>query len=389
MLSPPQLRAKITSTAFTFRGYNVANLGKSADLLAHPLYGPHVEAGLHEASVIAGHLLGHRLDLVERVRSRRETSDLSTYAEDIALIVAMSLVQLKLLKEFFEVPFEQAALAFGYSLGEPTALVATGVYSLENILRPLLALARDSAELAEDVTMGVLFSRGPELDFTAVQRLCIEVTAAGQGVIAPMTYLSPNSALLLGQRNTMDEFKELMKDRLPERANLRKNPHRWPPLHTPITWQRSIPNRAGVILQTCHGGLRAPAVPLLSSVTGQRSFTDHNSRQLMQQWIDQPQRLWDMVFQTLASGAEVIVHVGPDPHLIPATFTRLSDNVAGQLAERSWSGLGLRAVAQFTRRPWLSRLLSQNAVPLRAPFVQQLLLEDWLLEQMPAPPQSS
>lgn len=383
MLDPHQLRGKIANTAFTFRGYNTTNLGKTPELLEHPVYGVHVESGLHEGSVIASHLLNRKLDLVERVRARRETTDLSTYAEDVALIVCMSLIHLKLLKEYHDISFEMASLAFGYSLGEPSALAATGVYSLESLLRPLLAMCDDCVTLAEDVTMAVLFSRGPELDFEAVQRCCMEVTLEGDGVIAPMTYLSPNSALLLGQKGTVDAFKNLMKERLPDKANLRKNPHRWPPLHTPITWQKNIPNRCGVIFQKTHGGLRKPAVPLLSSVTGQRSFTEWNSRQLMLQWIDQPQRLWDMVYQTLASGVEAVVHVGPDPNLIPATFKRISENVSGQMAQRSWSSLGLRAMTPLVRRPWLSSLLTKSAVPLRAPFVEHINLEEWLLAHAP------
>ncbi|MDA1015357.1 MAG: hypothetical protein O3A00_13015 [Planctomycetota bacterium] len=32
-------------------------------------------------------------------------------------------------------------------------------------------------------------------------------------------------------------------------------------------------------------------------------------------------------------------------------------------------------------RPWLAGLLSSDAALLRAPFVEQIMLEDWLLEQ--------
>lgn len=379
MLDPIQLRARLSNTAFTFRGYNIANLGKSAELLEHPIYGPQVHKALVEGSILGSDLLQSKIDLLERVRTRQETVDLSTYAEDLVLIVTMSMVQLRLLEDYFEIPFKSSLVTFGYSLGEPTALAATGVYPVESVLRPLLAMSADCVDLAGDVTMGILFSRGPELDLDAIHRLCIEIGTEGKGIIAPSTYLSPNSLLLLAQHDTLNRFKSMIKDRFSDKIYLRANPHRWAPMHTPIVWQRNIPNRSAVIIQKSSGGLVKPCVPIISSVTGQRSFTETNSRELMNKWTDHPMKLWDMVFQTLASGAETVIHVGPDPNLVPATFKRISDNVADQAAERTWSGLGLRAMRPIIRRPWLTRWLAQSTALLRAPYVQHIILEDWLL----------
>jgi [acyl-carrier-protein] S-malonyltransferase len=137
-------------------------------------------------------------------------------------------------------------------------------------------------------------------------------------------------------------------------------------------------------LETLPGGFRSPSLPLLSGVTGKTSYTDHNSRELLHRWVDHPQRLWDMIYQTLASGVETVVHVGPAPNLIPATFKRLSDDVRGQLGGRSPAGLGLRAVLCMVRRPWLAQRLPSRAALLRAPFLRHVLLEDWLLDRSPS-----
>ena len=166
-----------------------------------------------------------------------------------------------------------------------------------------------------------------------------------------------------------------------QRLHLRKNDSRWPPLHTPIVWQRAIPNRAAVLMQTLPGATPPPQPPVLSLVTGKFSYTDLSCRDLLAQWVDHPQRLWDAVYETLALGVEVVVHVGPEPNLIPATFHRLSDNVRGLLAERSLSGIGLRAMQRAVRRPWLAKLLPQRSALLRAPLVEHVVLEDWLLAQ--------
>jgi len=79
----------------------------------------------------------------------------------------------------------------------------------------------------------------------------------------------------------------------------------------------------------------------------------------------------------------VVIHVGPDPNLVPATFKRISDNVAEQLAGRSWNSLGLRAFSHIVRRQWLTRLLYIRTALLRAPFVEHVILEDWLLANSP------
>ncbi len=384
MKAQDQLKEGLRTTAFAFRGYNVTNLGRTPELLAHPAYGPTVASVLGEASETCSEVLGRPVDLMGRVRMSKETTDLASYAEDVALIVAVEVAQLRLLEEFFGIAVREARLAFGYSLGEAAALIAAGVYEMRHLLRVPLSLADDAAALARDVTLGVLFSRGPSLDRTAVKRLCLEINHKGKGTVGVSTYLSPNALLLLGQEDTLDRFKSAMRDVLPAQTHLRKNPRRWPPLHTPITWQRAIPNRAAVMLETLPGGFRAPSLPILSGVTGRASYNDHNSREILHRWVDHPQRLWNVIYRTLATGVETVVHVGPAPNLIPATFKRLGDDVRGQLAGRSPASLGLRAVSCMVRRPWLAQLLPSCAALLRAPFIRHVILEDWLLEQTPS-----
>lgn len=374
------LQDQIANSAFVFRGYNVTNLGRSTELLAHPAYGPVVEHYLEEASKVCCDLLGRKIDLVARVE-RHEEVGLEAYAEAVALILAMEIAHLKLLAEFFGIEYAKVRIAFGYSLGEIGALVAGGVMDMSAALHIPLTMAEDCFDLAHDVTLGVLFSRGPALDADAVQRLCLRINLAGQGTVGISSYLSPNSILLMGQGNTIDRFTDLMREWIPQKLYLRKNDSKWPPLHTPIVRQRNIPDRAAVMMQTLPGGFTAPVPPVLSMVTGKASYNDFNARDLLAQWVDHPQRMWDVVTETLAMGIETIVHIGPEPNLVPATFKRLADNVATQMSSRSWEGMGLRAVGQAVRRPWLAKILPVRSALLRAPFIQQVNVEDWLLEQ--------
>jgi [acyl-carrier-protein] S-malonyltransferase len=367
-------------TAVAFRGYNTANIGRSNELLAHRLFGPVLARYLREASQICSEEMRESIDLVARVRENRETT-LETYHEAVALIVAVELAQLEILEEFFDFQFKRAKMVFGYSLGELTAVIAAGVFELQHALRLPLAVASDCVALADNVTMGVLFSRGPVLDVDEVRRLCLQINSEGNGTIAISSILAPNTVLLLGQNGTVDQFGRMMHDVMPKRVYLRKNSDKWPPVHTPLVWQRNIPNRVGVLAQTLPGGFTAPNPSVFSLVTGKPSYNDYNARDILVQWIDHPQRLWDAVYETLASGVETVIHVGPGPNLIPATFQRLRDNVQAQLAGNSLNSLGLRAMARAVRRPWLTAVLPSRTALLRAPLVEHIVLEDWLLAQ--------
>jgi len=383
--APPigDLKKRIGSSAFAFRGYNVTNMGRTLELLRHRAYGRVVRQYLVRGSEVCSSATRRDVDLVRRVE-RQAKSSLRTYAQDLAMIVSVELAQIQILKEFFEIDIAQAPLAFGHSLGEVTALVACGVFEMEAVLTPILVLSRDTAALGADASLGVLFSRGSFIERNSVEKLCTQITVEGKGSIGVSSILSPNTMLLIGQGETLDRFKQIMHDLLPESVHLRKNPHRWPPVHTPLTWQRNIPNRAAVMMEKIPGGFTAPKPPILSCVTGGTDYNDFNSRSIMNRWVDHPQRVWDVVDKTLAAGVQTVIHVGPEPNLFPATFTRLAIDVSAQMEGRSISSMGLRAVSRIIRkRSWLSRILSSDAALLRAPFIEQVSLENWLLEQQP------
>jgi len=376
---PKGLTNDLSDTAFAFRGYNITNLGRTKEFLAHPVYADTVRNYLNTAGEICSDVIGRSVDLVARVEQHSEPS-LDEYAEAVALIAGVELAQLELLQQFHDIHFADAKICFGYSLGELVSVSATGIFQLDEALRVPLSMAHDCAKLAHEVTMGIVFSRGPAIDETQVRRLCLQISSQGKGVIGISAVLSPNTLLVLGQGNTVRELKKTMHELLPAPAHLRINDYRWPPLHTPIVRQKHVADRASVMMDVMEGGLTPPCPPILSLVTGKQSYNDVDARELLRDWVDHPQRLWDAVYATLAMGIKTVVHVGPEPNLIPATYKRLSDNVLQQTTSRSLGGLGLRAVSGLARRPWLAAILPSRAALLRAPAVQQVILEDWLLK---------
>ncbi len=373
-----ELQRHIETTAFSFRGYSVTNLGKTSELLAHAVYGPTMERHLHAAGEICAAETGRPVDLVRRVVERSEPG-LDHYAEAVALVMGVEFAQIELLQNFFGADFSKSKLAFGYSLGELAALACAGVIDPASAMRVPIALAEDSAALAHNVRLAILFSRGPTIDETDVRRLCRQITSEGLGTISISAILSPNTYLLLGQNETTARFAATMHEALPAPVHLRLNPDRWPPLHTEIARQRHIPDRASVMMESMPGGFVPPCPPILSLVTGKRSYDDLHARDILRQWVDQPQRLWDAVYETLAAAVTVVIHVGPDPNVVPATFHRLSENVQQQTAGRSLGSYGLRAAARLAHRPWLSAILPSRTALLRAPLIKHVLLEDWLL----------
>lgn len=376
MPTAEELRAQLSDTALAFRGYNITNLGRTYDFLTHPVYGNAVERDLRNASRICAEITGRPCDLVATALQRQEFA-LESYAEAIALIMSVSLTQLHLLEQHFGIPYAGARLTFGYSLGEITGLVASGMLSLEEAMAIPLTLANDCVALAWDVTLGVLFSRGTALPLSVVHQICVEVNSIGQGVIGVSAILSPNSILLMGQGDTLDRFYDKIRQRLSERIGLRKNAHRWPPLHTPIVWQRQIADRAAVKMHTMQISQATPHPPVLSLVTGSMSYDEYTIRDVLRRWVYEPQQLWVAVYETLTMGMERIIHVGPEPNIIPATYKRLSENI---MAEKRRS-LGMKALSAVMNRRWLRAFLPERVALLHAPLVQHVNLEDWLLAQ--------
>jgi [acyl-carrier-protein] S-malonyltransferase len=172
-----------------------------------------------------------------------------------------------------------------------------------------------------------------------------------------------------------------MREYLPAGVTLRRKPNHWPPLHTPLVWERNIPNRTAMMMYHTAGGQHKPAPNVVSCTTGLANYDEWNSRAILADWTDHPQRLWDALEHTLASGAELVIHVGPDPKLLTTCFDRLSHKIMKQLKMRHLDRLGSSVIPSISKNGWLTRKLPANAVLLRAPFLHHLVLEDWLLAQ--------
>jgi len=372
----------ISESALAFRGYNVTNLGKTPELLKVRAYEPLLTEELSRFSRICEEITNAPCNLVDIVRERSEL-DLKRYAQAVALVVAVETAQLRLLSEVHHVDVSRVRLSFGYSIGEMVAVCAGGIFAAADLVKVPLEMAADCAELALSARMGILFSRGPAIAELHVQQLCSAVTSENRGTIGISAVLSPNTYLLIGQHETLKRFKQVMGELLPRPVHLRINSHRWPPMHTPIVRQRNVPDRSSVMLEHIVGGTAPACPPVFSLATGDRGYERRPAREVLRTWIDHPQRLWDAVCDTLSEDIGDVIHIGPEPNVIPATFSRLSENIREQTNQRSLESYRMRAISGLARRPWLASLLPSRASLLRAPYVRHILLEDWLLQNAP------
>ena len=379
---PASLANRLPTTALSLRGYNQTNLGRTGELLAVPAYRDPVERRLAEASALCGAVTGRRVDLVARVVEEREAG-LDAYAEAIALVFAAELAQLDILRDVHGIDHHKAGRVFGYSLGELTAVAAAGLYPLEAVMRIPLSLAEDCAALASKVTMGVVFSRKTALSEAALQRVCEEVTAEGCGAVAISAILAPNTMLVIGETDTLDRVRKRCDSWDGPPVLMRRNDGHWPPLHTPLVSELHIPDRATLMIRGVPRLTETPRPPIWSLVTGQREYEGDSGRSVLRKWIDSPQRLWDVVHATLASDTKTVLHVGPAPNVIPATFHRLAENVVKQTLQWSLSAVGKRTIQRMAGSAWMAPLLPKSGFLLRAPMIEQIILEDWLLEHAP------
>ena len=326
-----ELNKRLPAAAFAFQGYDMTNLGRSHELLEHPQFGAVVEDYLVRASVVCNEFTGGKTDLLHRIAKRfrhtaptdlrsrvwtNQETTLENFAEAVGMVVAMELAQIEILQRFFDVPYAGARLAYGHSLGEIAAVVAGGVFSMEDALKVPLSLANDCVRLARGVTLGVLFSRARQLPLDEVYKQCTYINSEGRGAVGVSAQLSPNTLLVMGREDTLDRLRDRMQETQQDKVLLRKNTGHWPPLHTLLVREKYIPNRSSVMLRTMPGGFGAPSVPILSMVTGSISYGDYNARDLLSRWSDHPQRVWDAVYGTLTRG--IHTRIGPGSRLAHA-----------------------------------------------------------------------
>ena len=364
-----------TRMALAFRGYNVTNLGRTRELLVDARYAGILSEELEYASRLATGFLEQPVDLVSVVREGIDLSE-TRYGEAVAFILAVEFAHYRFLREQCGVATEKCRLAFGYSLGEIAALVCGGLLPKESSYELPLCVAKDCHALMANARLAIIFSKQNTIPSLAIEQICLDISRETGETIAVSSQLSPNTLLVIGQGESPKELARRIKDLRLEGVVVRAKDNRFPPLHTPIMWQRHITDRVSLMLQKVKFADQPPSPPIFSMASGKVAYTPYNARENLRLWMDHPQRLWDAIDFTLSHSVEAVIHIGPDPNLIPSTYKRLCENITAQFQ----TNMGLRALSYAVERPWLQAIMPQQAFLLRAPSMRQVILEDVLLQ---------
>lgn len=188
----------------------------------------------------------------------------------------------------------------GHSLGEYSALVASGALSFADIL-PVVRLRAESMQQAvPEGSGGIAAILG--LDDDAVRAICIE---AAQGeVVEPANFNSPAQVVIAGARSAVERAMDLAKARGAKRAL-------WLPMSAPshCSLMRPAAERLGERLKAVP--VQSPQIPVLHNVDVAEHAGADEIREALVRQVYSPVRWVEVVKALAAKGVTHVVECGP------------------------------------------------------------------------------
>lgn len=196
---------------------------------------------------------------------------------------------------------EEAGVTFracaGFSLGEYTALTASGILSVADgirLVRRRGQLMQEAADAMDGCMAAIL-----GLEDEAIEQICAQV----DGVVRPVNYNCPGQLVIAGERSAVDQAVEACKAAGARRAM---------PLavsgafHTPLMAGAAKALRAFAQDLTFH----APAMPVYTNVTGGKLALDDMPAHLEAHMVS-PVRWKTLVANGMADGLMSGIEIGP------------------------------------------------------------------------------
>lgn len=195
----------------------------------------------------------------------------------------------------------QPALVAGHSLGEYSALVASGVLTFADALR----LVRRRGELMQEAVPvgagGMAAILG--LEVAAVEALAAE--AAQDESCGVANYNEPKQTVIAGHRAAVERAAELAKERGARRAMVLPVSA---PFHSPLM----APARVGLTPMLEETAFSDPVMPVVTNVDARPVSTGAEARDALIRQIDQPVRWVESVeWMAREGGIQEFVEVGP------------------------------------------------------------------------------
>jgi [acyl-carrier-protein] S-malonyltransferase len=207
----------------------------------------------------------------------------------------------------------------GHSLGEYSALVASGVISFKDAV-PLVRFRAEAMQSAVPVgTGGMAAILG--LDDATVIKVCAEASAASGGVVEAVNFNAPGQVVIAGASDAVTKACELLKAAGAKRAL---------PLPVSAPFHSSLLQPASEKLQGYLANIefKAPSIPVINNVDVEILNDPVAIKDALVRQAAKPVR-WQETIQAMASqGITQVVECGPGKVLAGLT-KRINDQVTG------------------------------------------------------------
>ncbi|MEI4301469.1 ACP S-malonyltransferase [Streptococcus suis] len=182
----------MTKTAFLFAGQGPQTVGMARDLYE---YSPIVRETFDQASQILGY------DIRDLIDNQEDKLHQTRYTQPAILTTSVAIFRL------LEEEGIQPDMVAGLSLGEYSALVASGTLAFEDAIA-LIAKRGEYMETAAPAGTGKMVAV-LNTDVNLIEEVCSTVTS---GIVSPANYNTPAQIVIGGEVAAVDEAVELLKE---------------------------------------------------------------------------------------------------------------------------------------------------------------------------------
>jgi [acyl-carrier-protein] S-malonyltransferase len=292
------------SLAFVFPGQGSQSVGMLSQLATEF---PHVQATFNEASDVLGY------DLWQLITDGPAESLNQTERTQPAMLAAGIAVW----RSWLSVTDITPSFLAGHSLGEYTALVASGAIAFSDAIKLVeqRGLFMQQAVPAGSGAMAAILG----LDDDSVRTICS--TAAVNGIVEAVNYNSPGQVVIAGESSAINVAIELAKEQGAKRALLL-------PVSVPSHCALMKPAAEQLAVALANVSIVSPIIPVLHNVSFSSENDSDNIKRLLTEQLYSPVR-WVETVQSFANqGVDTLVECGPGKVLAGLT-KRIDKSLVG------------------------------------------------------------
>jgi len=291
--------------AFVFPGQGSQSVGMLNSISERP----EIRATLEEASEVLGE------DVAKLIaEGPAEALSLTTNTQPVMLTAGVAFY-----RAWLAAGGPAPSVMAGHSLGEYSALVASGVISFKDAV-PLVRFRAEAMQSAVPVgTGGMAAILG--LDDAAVIQVCAEASAASGSVVEAVNFNAPGQVVIAGSSDAVTKACELLKAAGAKRAL---------PLPVSAPFHSSLLQPASEKLKSYLANIefKAPTIPVINNVDVEILNDPAAIKDALVRQAAKPVR-WQETIQAMASqGITQVVECGPGKVLAGLT-KRINDQMTG------------------------------------------------------------